>query len=76
MMESKRLTPAQFDALAQLAGLKAPASREAVRLVLVEGLSKATAARRTGITQQGVGDAVRRAVTSLELARIAGAAHN
>ena len=66
------MTPSQFDALARLAGLdEASRSREAARLVLVEGLTQAEAARQTGITRVVSGRAVKRCLEALELARVA-----
>lgn len=47
------LTPAQFWAIAQIARTSEP-SREAARLVLVDGLSVADAVRATGVLQPGV----------------------
>ena len=65
------MTPAQFDALATLIGLRQSTSREAARLVLVDGLSVIDAAARAGITQQGANQAVLRCRRSMELAKAA-----
>lgn len=65
------MTPQQFDALARLLQFKDSAAREAARLVLVEGLTKAEAARRTGISAAASGQAVRSMTDGLELARVA-----
>lgn len=62
------MTPDQFTALAKLLRLRDP-SREAARLVLVEGLTGVAAAERTGLTTQGVSMTVQRARAGLELAR-------
>lgn len=65
------MTPEQFEALAALAHLRQSASRDAARLVLVDGLSVIDAAARAGITQQGANQAVLRCKRALELARAA-----
>jgi predicted DNA-binding protein (UPF0251 family) len=65
------MTPAQFDAIAHLCRLRQSASREAARLVLVDGLSLDDAAKRTGITLQGTSQAVLALRRALELARVA-----
>jgi DNA-directed RNA polymerase specialized sigma24 family protein len=44
------MTPDQFTATAQARGLPESASREALRLILVDGLSAADAARAVGCT--------------------------
>jgi DNA-directed RNA polymerase specialized sigma24 family protein len=54
------MTSEQFDALAVLMGQPDSKSAAAARLVLVEGLSSAEAARRVGITTQGANQAVQR----------------
>lgn len=61
----------QFTALATLMALRASPSREAARLVLVDGLSVIDAAAQAGITQQGANQAVLRCRRALELARVA-----
>lgn len=63
------MKPDQFDALATLLRFKASASREAARLVLVEGIPKAEAARRVGITAAACGQAVAALMRGLELAK-------
>lgn len=65
---STALTPQDFEDLAWLAGLKESASREAARLVLVEGLSAAEAGRRVGITRDAASKAVRKCRETLERA--------
>ena len=45
-------------------------SAAAARLVLVEGLSSAEAARRVGITTQGANQAVQRCRRVVDLARV------
>ena len=49
------MTPAQFAALAQLLRIQAGPSREAARLVLVDGMQPAHAAAFTGLSASGVG---------------------
>ena len=63
------MTPAQFEALAKLLGLRGGPSAEAARLVLVDGVSVTEAAARTGVSQPGVSNAVARCRKGLELAR-------
>lgn len=48
------MTPDQFDALAELLRLRGGASQEAARLVLVDGLSPADAARQIEASPQAV----------------------
>lgn len=62
------MTPAQFDALAKLLRLRDP-SREAARLVLVDGLAGVAAAAATGVSAQGVSNAVQRVRAGLALAK-------
>lgn len=66
------MTPQQFDALARLIRMRG-ASREAARLVLVEGASMLSAATATGITVAGASNAVQRARRARDLAVIAAA---
>lgn len=65
-----QMTLDQFEALAELLRM-APggASREAARLVLVEGISPADASRRTGIRPQSVNNALRSCERGLKLAK-------
>ena len=65
------MTSTQFDALSQLISLRQSASRDAARLVLVDGLSVIEAAAQVGISQQGANQAVIRCRRALELARVA-----
>lgn len=66
------MTPTQFNALAQLLRMQpASATREAARLVLVEGVTGAEAARRLGITPGAVSQALAGCRKGLELARVA-----
>ena len=64
------MTPAQFDAVAKLLRLRDP-SREAARLVLVDGLAGVAAAAATGVSAQGVSNALQRVRAGLVLAKIA-----
>ena len=68
----KSMTLQQFEALASLIRMRG-ASREAARLVLVEGASLLSAATATGITVAGVSNAVQRARRAMTLALIAAA---
>ncbi len=63
------MTPEQFDAIAQLMRLRASPSREALRLVLVEGLSQSEAAARAGIPRPNVTRQLSSSKRVLELAR-------
>ena len=64
------MTPEQFSALAALMGQTTSKSAAAARVVLVESLSSAEAARRVGITTQGANQAVQRCRRVIELARV------
>ena len=64
-----RLTNDQFDALAELMRLRQSPSREATRLVFVDGLSQADAARATGLSIAAVNNRVRSTRHALELVR-------
>lgn len=61
------MSPAQFAALAELLRLRGGASEEVARLVLVEGLTPAEAARQTGASPQAVSNAVSRCRRGMEL---------
>lgn len=62
------MTPDQFLALAQLLRLRAGLAQDAARMVLVDGVSQADAARSTGLTPQAVHNAVKRVQAGHELA--------
>jgi len=62
------VTATQFDAVAKLLRLRDP-SREAARLVLVDGLAGVAAAAATGVSAQGVSNAVQRVRAGLVLAQ-------
>lgn len=68
----KSMTLQQFDAIASLIRMRG-ASREAARMVLVEGASLLSAATATGITVAGASNAVQRARRARDLAVIAAA---
>lgn len=48
------MSPEQFEALAQLMRLRQSPSREALRLVLVDGANQSEAAAKTGIPRSNV----------------------
>lgn len=64
------MTPEQFDALAQLMRLRQSASRDALRLVLVAGLTHAAAAEQAGAIRTDVTRQVGSSRRTLELARV------
>lgn len=63
------MTPDQFEALATLLRLKSGRQRDAARLVLVDGLVQADAARQTGVLPSALGNTLRACRKGLELAR-------
>jgi predicted DNA-binding protein (UPF0251 family) len=65
------MTPAQFDALASLLRLQVGRSREAAKLVLVDGLAPSAAAVAAGVSRQAVSNVVRRCRSGLHLAKAA-----
>jgi predicted DNA-binding protein (UPF0251 family) len=62
------MTPDQFDALAELLRLRGGASQEAARLVLVDGLSPADAARQIEASPQAVSNVLASCRRGLALA--------
>lgn len=68
------MTSDQFAALAELLRLRDGPAQEAARLVLVDGLKPADAARATKVTPQAAGQAVKRARAALKLAQTAAGA--
>ncbi|MCY1375733.1 hypothetical protein D9M69_631690 [compost metagenome] len=64
------MSDAQFSALAELLRLRGGVSQDAARLVLVEGLAPAEAARQAGTTPQAVSNALASCRRGIELARI------
>lgn len=65
------MTAAQFKALAQLLRLRGGVAQETVRLVLVDGLPVAAAAKTTGLDPRLAHRAVKNARAGFELALIA-----
>lgn len=65
------MNAAQFEALAELLRMREGASKSAARLVLVEGLAPADAARQVGTTPQAVNSALRSCERGMSLARTA-----
>ena len=65
------MTPEQFDALAELLRMRGGASQEAARLVLVDGVAPAEAARRVGIQPQAVNNVLNSCQRGIALVRIA-----
>ena len=63
------MTPEQFEALSALIHLRKSASRDAARLVLVDGLSVLDAASQCGISVQGANQAVLRCRRAINLAQ-------
>lgn len=63
------MTDKQFDALAQLLRLRPGSAREAARLVLVDGMTQADAARKLDVSPNTVTNAVARARAGLVLVR-------
>jgi len=63
------MAPAQFAALAELLRLRGGPSEDAARLVMVEGVTPAEAARRTGASPQAVSNAVTRCRRGIELVK-------
>lgn len=64
------MTDEQFNALAQLMRLRASASRDALRLVLVDGLSVPAAAQQAGVPHQAVYKLQASAQRAIEAARV------
>lgn len=65
------MTQEQFDAIAQLIRMQPGPSREAARLVLVDGAPLQIAASGAGITVAGTSNAVQRVRRALDLATVA-----
>lgn len=66
------MTDDAFTALAKLLSMREGPAREAARLVLVEGMRQADAARLAGCSPQSVANALTRARAGMELVRLAG----
>jgi len=69
------MTDQQFQALARLLSLKTGPAQECARLVLVEQIPQAEAARQTGLSKQAAHQAVKRARAGLALATQAATPH-
>ncbi|ODU08013.1 MAG: repressor [Rubrivivax sp. SCN 71-131] len=65
------MTAAQFAALAELLRLRGGPAQEGARLVLVDGLAPAEAARWAGLQPSAISNALTRCRTGLRLAQIA-----
>ena len=65
------MTSTQFDALVKLLRLRAGAQQAAARLVLVDGLAPADAARLAGVSPSALGNTLRVCRRGLTLARLA-----
>ena len=65
------MTTASFQALSQLLRLRQGPQREAARLVLVDGVRQADAARMEGCSASALGNTLRTCRSGLELARVA-----
>ncbi len=65
------MTSTQFSALAQLLRLRAGPQQAAARLVLVDGLAPADAARMAGVSPSALGNTLRACSRGLTLARLA-----
>ena len=70
-VEAQPMNSDQFQALAQLLRLRQGPQREAARLVLVDGLRQADAARAAGCSASALGNTLRTCRAGLELARLA-----
>jgi hypothetical protein len=64
------MTHEQFNALAKLMRLQECPSKQAARMVLVDGTSSAAAARETGLTSGGVAHVIRRCNDAMALAKV------
>ena len=65
------MTAQQFEALAKLLRLRAGPQRAGARLVLVDGVRQADAARMAGCSASALGNTLRTCRAGLELARLA-----
>lgn len=63
------MTPAQFEALAQLLRLRAGPAQQAAALHLVDGLTIPDAARQVGMAYKDAYDAIKRINAGADLAR-------
>ena len=65
------MTAQQFEALAKLLRLRAGPQRAGARMVLVDGMRQADAARMAGCSASALGNTLRTCRAGLELARLA-----
>lgn len=65
------MTSDQFNAIAQLLRMQDSPSRQAARMVLIDGASVGEAAKASNITSQAVSRALRSIRTGIDLARAA-----
>ena len=65
------MTRSQFNALADLAGLRDSRAKQGAYLVLIEGAKQVTAALAVGASQQAISKAVRRIRETQRSARLA-----
>lgn len=63
------MTAQQFEALAKLLRLRAGPQRAGARMVLVDGLRPADAARAVGVSPSALGNTLRTCRAGLDLAR-------
>ena len=63
------MTTDQFDALAKLLSLRAGPAREVARLVLVDGMRQADAARMMGLSPAAASNALARVRRGLDLTK-------
>jgi predicted DNA-binding protein (UPF0251 family) len=63
------VTPAQFEALAALTSIRAPAPLTGAKMVLVEGIAPAVAADTVGVSRQQLSNVLSRLRETLALAR-------
>ena len=64
------MTDAQFAALAQLLRLRPGPAQDAARLVMVQGLPTADAARQVGMDYRAASYSVKRVLAGLELVNV------
>ena len=65
------MTKSQFEALADLTGLRDSRARQGAYLVLIEGAKQVTAALTVGTSQQAISRAVRKIRETQRMARLA-----
>ena len=65
------ITPSQFDALSELLRLRTGPAQVAARMVMVDGVAVADAARKVAMDYRAAHQAVKRARQGLQLAQVA-----